>query len=241
MSKIAGVTKGVNRARRNLFKAGTTLGAVGLAFLFSSASRKASAAAAGPCFLKGTRITTVGGEQAVEDLAVGSRLPTMFGGDQPIESITRQVFRKSNGTQHWRKSQMLVKIARSALANDVPHSDLFVTSGHAIHVDGVLVPAGYIVNGTTVTWFAPECDEFEVYHFKLENHDVIRAQGALCETLRLTGEPCLPLVGYFGGRSEIKSRLRSALSPWIDRRENLDIFRDHIEERGIFQARPFSG
>jgi hypothetical protein len=44
---------------------------------------------------------------------------------------------------------------------------------------------------------------------------------------------CAPWIGFKGGRSEIKSRFRSAISPWIDRRQKLDINRDEIEERGI--------
>jgi hypothetical protein len=37
----------------------------------------------------------------------------------------------------------------------------------------------------------------------------------------------------FGDRVEIKSRFRSALSPWIDRRQKLDIIRDKLEEGEI--------
>jgi hypothetical protein len=42
---------------------------------------------------------------------------------------------------------------------------------------------------------------------------------------------CAPWVG-FGRRVEIKSHFRSAISPWIDRRQKLDIIRDKLEERG---------
>jgi hypothetical protein len=59
------------------------------------------------------------------------------------------------------------------------------------------------------------------------------------EYLRDYGRPaiqearCAPLLSCNGGRSEIKSRFRSAISPWIDRRQKLDIIRDELEERGI--------
>ena len=45
--------------------------------------------------------------------------------------------------------------------------------------------------------------------------------------------PCAPLLSCTGARREIKSRFRSAISPWIDRRQKLDIIRDELEERGI--------
>jgi hypothetical protein len=41
---------------------------------------------------------------------------------------------------------------------------------------------------------------------------------------------CAPLVRV-GGRAELKSRLRSAISPWYDRREQVDMVRDLLEER----------
>jgi hypothetical protein len=41
-----------------------------------------------------------------------------------------------------------------------------------------------------------------------------------------------PLV-HIGGRRELKSRFRSALSPWIDLRDRTDVVRDQLEERGL--------
>ena len=45
--------------------------------------------------------------------------------------------------------------------------------------------------------------------------------------------PCAPVVSYGGRRGEFKSRIRSAASPWRDRRQRLDVIRDRLEERGI--------
>ena len=131
---------------------------------------------------------------------------------------------------------------------------MYVTKAHALYIDGVLVPAGDLVNGTTITLYdASEHNELEFFHVELARHDVIYAEGAPCETemkgdesavnfarylrqdaLLATQEvPCAPLLSFNGGRSEIKSRFRSAISPWIDRRQKLDIIRDELEERGI--------
>jgi hypothetical protein len=38
-------------------------------------------------------------------------------------------------------------------------------------------------------------------------------------------------LAFNGGRSEIASRLRSAISPFIDRRTQLDAIRDRLEAR----------
>ena len=49
-----------------------------------------------------------------------------------------------------------------------------------------------------------------------------------------TDRPCLPVLSYGGsGRRQIQSRLRSAMSPWLDRRHEIDIIRDRLEERGL--------
>jgi hypothetical protein len=204
--------------------------------------------------MKGTTIRTVEGDRNVEELAIGDLLPTMFGGDRPIQWMGRYSFKKSDASKSWVKDALPVRIARSALAPDVPRADLFVTQAHALFFDGVLVPAGNLINGTTITLYdAREFDELEFYHIKLESHDVVYAEGAPCETLLQVDEnaanfaeyfriygvpssepmPCVPLLTYDGARSEIKSRLRSALSRWIDRREKIDVIRDRLEERAI--------
>jgi Hint domain len=210
------------------------------------------------CFLKGTGILTADGERKIEDLAIGDLLPTMFGGLRPIQWIGRYPIRRSDPSKPWVKDALAVRIARSALAPDVPHTDLYVTAGHCLLIDGVLVPAKMLINGTTVTRCeARECDKLEYFHIKLESHDVIYAEGVPAETLfyvdecavnfasylRRYGTPiaqearCAPLVEIWGGRAELKSRLRSALSRWIDLRNEADVVRDRLEERGIVLSR----
>jgi hypothetical protein len=206
------------------------------------------------CFLKGTTIRTADGDRKIEDLAVGDLLPTVFGGACPIQWIGRYRFKRSDPTKAWVKDVLPIRIARSALGPDVPHADLYVTKTHALLIDGLLAAAGNLINGTTITSYdAGELDELEFFHIKLEHHDVIYAEGAPCETLLNvdenaanfveylreygppTGEetPCAPLLRYSYRRGEIKSCFRSAISPWIDRRQEVDIIRDKLDARGI--------
>jgi Hint domain len=262
MSPLEKAPTGIRRSRRNLIK----LGAIAAPAIIAGLSQTKPAAAncghngkdvgegCENCFLKGTTIRTANGDRKVEDLSVGDLLPTVFGGLTPIQWIGRYPFRRSDPSKAWVKDVLPVRIARSALGPDMPHADLCVTKAHALLIDGVLVPAGDLVNGTTITLYdARELDELEFFHIKLERHDVIYAEGAPCETLlnvdenavnfaeylrqygpaRIDEAPCAPLLSFNGGRNELKSRFRSALSPWIDRRQTLDIIRDEIEERGI--------
>jgi hypothetical protein len=206
------------------------------------------------CFLKGTTIGTADGDRKIEDLAVGDLLPTVFGGRSPIQWIGRYRFRRSDPTKAWVKDVLPIRIARSALDDDVPRADLFTTETHALLIDGVLVAAGNLVNGTTITRYdARELDELEFFHIKLECHDVIYAEGAPCETLSNVDENaanfaeylrrygplqneetlCAPLLRYGYRRGEVNSCFRSAISPWIDRRQKVDIIRDKLDERGM--------
>jgi hypothetical protein len=205
------------------------------------------------CFLRATRIRTADGDRKIEDLAVGDLLPSHFGGIQPIQWIGRYSYTRSDLIKPWVRDVLPVRIARSALGPNVPRADLYITGGHALFIDGILIPAYNLANGKKIAVYdANDLDELEYFHIKLLSHDVIYAEGTPCETLltvdenavnfadylRKYGRPeienvrCAPWVGY-GRRVEIKSRLRSAISRWIDCRDKLDIIRDELEEGGI--------
>jgi len=251
-------------SRRHLVKVG---GLVATALLASAASLR-PAAARDPrggcdgdgdeddrhcCFLKGTVIETIKGPRVIEELAVGDMLPTVFGGARPVRWIGRTSHKKDDPLRPWARGLLPVRIARSALGPGVPHTDLYVTRSHALFIDGILMQAGSLLNGTTITIDeARERNELSYFHIKLEAHDVIYAQGALCESMLNVDAnaanfsdylerygapvpdetPCVPIMSA-GGRSELRSRLRSAAAPWIDRRQQRDIVRDRLEERAI--------
>jgi len=247
-------------SRRNfLARGGRNALAIGAIATSATIARIKPAAAATsdgplPCFLRGTKIQTVAGERKVEDLVIGDLLPTVFGGERPIQWIGRYRYQKSDLRKPWVEDVRPVRVGRSALAPNVPHTDLFLTRGHALFIDGVLVPVGSLINDATIALYAAnEFNELEFFHIKLETHDVVQAEGAPCETLlsvsenasnfsdyfrrygtpRTDEQPCVPILAYNGGRSEIKSRVRSAISPWFDRQGKLDVTRDHLEERAI--------
>jgi len=202
------------------------------------------------CFLRGTTILTAEGNKKIEHLAIGDLVPSVFGGVCPIQWIGRYPFKKGDPLRKWVEDVLPVRVARSALGPDLPNADLLLSRAHALLLDDVLVPVANLTNGTTIAiWDACERDELEYFHIKLEAHDVIYAEGVPCETLRNVDEnavnfaeyvrkygppgpesaPCAPLIG-FGRRIEIASRLRSAMSPWLDTRQKLDIIRDKLEE-----------
>ena len=132
-------------------------------------------------------------------------------------------------------------------------------------IDGLLIPAGNLINGTTIARDEAYSDgEIEFFNIKLESHDAIYAEGAAVETMlsvdeyainfaeyfRIYGVPetegthCAPFASYGGMRGdfrakpgELTSRIRSAISPWIDRRKQIDVIRDRLEERAFALVR----
>jgi hypothetical protein len=196
------------------------------------------------CFLRGTRISTATGERRIEDLRIGDVIPTVFGGMRPIVWIGRMRRTRSDRSKPWVSDARPVRIARSALAPNVPSADLFVTRGHALLIDGVLIPAERLVNDTTIAFDPAERhDELEFYHVKLEGHDVIFAEGAPCESLLRVDETMSNASGYLRQHGEapdehcapivgngLRSTFKGLLSPSQAERQ-LDLVRARLNAR----------
>ena len=84
---------------------------------------------------------------------------------------------------------MPVRISRFAFDDRTPQSDLYLSPNHALFFDGVLIPAVYLVNGTSIVQVMPEgVKEIEYFHIELETHEVIFAEGVAAETLLVMKE-----------------------------------------------------
>ncbi len=131
------------------------------------------------CFLAGTMIRTPSGETAVENLEIGDMITTADGRALPVRFIGRQtiVSRFADPlTAH------PVCISAGALGQSLPARDLYTSPGHAMLLDGVLVIAGALVNGTSVYRMARLPERFTYFHIELDEHVVIFAEGAATET-----------------------------------------------------------
>ncbi len=126
-----------------------------------------------PCFAAGTRLETPGGTIAVETLRPGDTVSTTCGAAQ-IRWIGH---RRAGGAD-------LTRFHPHALGPNVPHRDLYVSSDHAMFVGGVLVPAGLLENGLTITH---EQRDVTLYHVELDTHAILRAEGAPAESYLDTG------------------------------------------------------
>jgi hypothetical protein len=158
------------------------------------------------CFLAGTRIATPAGDVKVEALAVGDVVRTVGGQNRIVWIGTGRVL----ATRGRRSAATPVTVRKGALADNVPHSDLRVTKGHALYIDGALIPVEFLINHRSIMW-DDQAQEVALYHIELETHDVILANGAPAESYRDDGnrwlfrnansgwhllpqEPCAPVL-----------------------------------------------
>ena len=251
-------TPKIDRARRNALKATTlVLGAIlatGALHKQASAAKRQPAYAAtnrghynrprprsgrgGRCFARGTQIRTRDGYRPIETLAAGDEVAVRSGGFAPIKAMVSHTVNSVSGK--WvGKSNLPVLIRRGALGENSPNADLCLTAWHSVYVDGFLIPVGDLVNGTSIIFEAADGrDTLDFFQIELDSHDMLDVQGAFCESLYRAGtERCAPLLRLCGGRSKLRSRMRSVASLVVDRRQPIDIIRDKLEERGLDFAR----
>ncbi len=135
------------------------------------------------CFLHGTRIATPTGEVPVERLRIGDLVLTGSGAARPIRWLGRRAYgRRMVAAQPQLRP---VRLRRGSLGGGLPHRDLYVSPLHALLLaapDGrdVLVPAGALVNGDTIT--RGPIAAVAYVHIELETPDTVLAEGARAET-----------------------------------------------------------
>jgi hypothetical protein len=131
------------------------------------------------CFLAGTMIRTPSGEAPVETLRRGDLVLTAEGCIQPVTWLGRQTIsaRFSDPIRNWP-----VRIRAGALAENTPCRDLLLSPDHAVMVDGVLIHAGALVNGTTILRERAVPETFVYYHVELDDHALILAENVPAET-----------------------------------------------------------
>ncbi len=137
------------------------------------------------CFAEGTLIETDCGKVAIEDLTIGTRVWTLDHGFKPIRWICGNTVPATEKTRP-------VLIKASALGEGFPASDLRVSQQHRILVRSpetkdiigmteTLVAAKHLLGipGITLDWGG---DHVTYYHFLFDKHEVVSANGALCES-----------------------------------------------------------
>ncbi|PRA48159.1 hypothetical protein CQ062_22405 [Ochrobactrum sp. MYb68] len=131
------------------------------------------------CFLEGTLVMTPAGEIPVETLRIGDLVSTHEGKFVAVRWMGRRsVFSRFATPIHADP----VCICRGALSDNVPCRDLYLSSSHALLIDGILIQAGALVNGTSIKRVRVPGEQFTYWHVETADHSLIIADGAPAET-----------------------------------------------------------
>jgi hypothetical protein len=206
------------------------------------------------CLLSGTAVLTPRGEVCIEHLRIGDLVETVRGEMLPVKWIGRHVYRRSSPI--WNKDVVPIRIRRFALDGCRPHRDLYLSRGHALYIDGVLIRAQDLINGTSITPALPDTrDTIEYYQIVFATHEVVLAEGAPVESFLLEDAnyegftnfvefarlypsdhevgmvPFAPIVGH-GGREHLKALIRIAAGRFINVHSPLQEAYEKIAARG---------
>ncbi|GGX60421.1 hypothetical protein GCM10007385_32110 [Tateyamaria omphalii] len=133
------------------------------------------------CFVQGTRIETVDGPVAIEELREGDLIMTRDDGAQPLRWLGQT---KTVGKDRFAP----IMIKEGALGNS---RDLRVSPLHRMLICGlraelmfgeseVLVCAKHLVDGDTI--FSEPCDEITYFHLMFDQHQIVMAEGCPSES-----------------------------------------------------------
>jgi hypothetical protein len=205
------------------------------------------------CFGRGTLILTPDGEVPVEDLAIG-RLVTTINGPMAVKWVGRTTIRRNAGAT-WHPNVVPVRVSLRAIDGQSPERDLYLSQEHCLFIDGVLIPAKYLVNGRSICFdhSVKMSQTIEYFCVELDAHQVIFAEGAAAESFLYDAgqipwdnlgdyhdrygtehemmSAVAPIYRYKGGRAELGGLLRLATSRFVDVRDPIQIAYDRIAAR----------
>jgi hypothetical protein len=142
-------------------------------------------------------VSTATGERSFESLMAGDIVLTLSGNEleaQPIKWIGR---RRIDLTAHPRLELVApIRIQPDAFADNMPHTELVVSPDHAIFVDGKLICARQLINGTTIRQ-EKNWTSVEYFHIELDEHAILLAEGLPAESYLNTGNR-----GFFSNADE---------------------------------------
>ncbi len=131
------------------------------------------------CFCAGTRIATPEGTCPVEELRAGDLVRLACGRDVAVRWLGRQ---RVEPTLAAPGKVNPIRITKGALGGDLPERDLRLSPDHAIAIDGFLINAGALINGTTIYQERDVREDFTYYHIETNAHELLLAEGVTAET-----------------------------------------------------------
>lgn len=169
------------------------------------------------CFAAGTRIQTIDGEVAVEQLRSGD-LVRIVQRDAPAWlPVTWIGRRRIDLARHPGPERVApIRVLRNAFADQIPARDILLSPDHAVYVDGRLIAIRQLVNGTSIVQMEG-LQSVDYFHVELESHAVLLAEGLPAETYLDTGNRAAftnsgvpPMLHPYFARDEADCRRQAA-------------------------------
>ena len=142
------------------------------------------------CYLKGTKILTKDGYKNIEDMVLGDEV-SIFGniqdereivnnsnGENSLKVIFIGTFSRSNLTD---QSKPII-IKAGSFGENIPFNDIGVSPLHRIIVNNKMFRAIDLINNNNI-YQSEDYETVTYYHFELETHSVVNANGLLSESL----------------------------------------------------------
>ncbi|WP_157235625.1 Hint domain-containing protein [Methylosinus sp. LW4] len=154
-----------------------------------------------PFYCYGTKILTVCGDVAVQDLNVGDSVVTIIGKHKPIRRVShREVdcYRHSDPTSVWP-----IRISAHAFRENAPVRNIYVSPSQALCFDlvgEILIPARALVNGATIAQV--EVSSVIYWYVELEGHDRLPTENQPSEST-----PGMGNQAFFEERGAVLARL----------------------------------
>ncbi|MFC0502828.1 Hint domain-containing protein [Asaia krungthepensis] len=140
------------------------------------------------CYLPGTLIETPSGDMPIERLKAGDEVivhDELTSGVRTIRAVgcgqANVMANLPDDIAGWP-----IRVRKSALADNVPFKDMLLTAEHCLYLQGAFVPVRMLVNGRSI-YYDKTIRSYNYYHLETEPHSIIRADGALSETLMDAG------------------------------------------------------
>jgi len=136
------------------------------------------------CFVAGTRISTDCGEVKVEAIRIGDKVRVLLGDGPEGDGVAPVIWvgrREVDCASHPAPGKVWpVRVSAGALGPGRPHTAVFLSPDHAIHVEEVLIPVRYLINGSTI--MQVPVARVTYCHLELAEHEVLLAQGLPAES-----------------------------------------------------------
>ncbi len=131
------------------------------------------------CFMPGTLIRTPDGERPVEIFKSGDPVVKKDGEVAPVRWVGRQTVSRVFGDP---MRVLPIRIKAGAVGDNLAERDLLLSPDHALLIDGVLIQAGALVNGTSIVREQDVPVTYTYYHLELDDHGLVLAEGVPAET-----------------------------------------------------------